>query len=217
MCWNAEVSLNTFIFSMFVLIFIYYNNEYTKYKIKIFENKWFYIFLSSIFFIQLFEFFIWKNLKNKYNSFFTKCLLFLIILQPAFSLMLLSNLNLRNILLIPYLFFGGIFVLNLLTTNKVITYVSKNEHLVWNYFDIKLGGIVINKFLWLLWTFLLLFPLFYENKWEFLLFGLITLCFCVYSEYNSRASTWCWITNFFSIYLITYLLFYLPMKEKGIC
>jgi hypothetical protein len=217
MCWNAEVSLNTFIFSFFVLILVYYNNEYTKYKIKIFENKWFYIFLSSIIFIQFFEFFIWKNLKNKYNSFFTKCLIFLIILQPIFSLMLLSNLTLRNILLIPYVIVGFAFMLNILTSNKVNTHVSKNGHLVWNYFEIKFGGFLLNKILFLLWTFLLLFPLFYEKKWEFLLFGIITLIFCVYAEYNSRASTWCWITNLFSIYLIVYLLFYLPLKEKGIC
>ena len=214
MCWNADVSLNTFLFSMFVLILIYYNNEYTKYKIKIFENKWFYIFLSSIIFIQLLEFFIWKNLKSNLNSFFTKCLMILIILQPVFSLMLLSNLTLRNILLIPYIFGSILFLINL-TSNEVTTYVSKSGHLVWKYFDIKLGGIVINKYLSLCWVFLLLFGLFYEKKWEYLLFGIITIIICSYAEYNSSSSTWCWISNLFFIYLISYLLFYLPLIEKG--
>ena len=216
MCWNADVSLNTFIFSMFVLVLIYYNNEYTKYKIKIFEkNKWFYIFLFSIILIQLFEFLIWKNLNNKFNSLFTKCLIFLIILQTVFSLMLLSNLTLRNMLLIPYIIFVSIFLLNILISNEVKTYVSKSGHLVWKYFDIKLGGIVINKYLLLCWGFLFLFSLFYEKKWEYLLFGLITLLICVYADYTSSSSTWCWISNLFSIYLITYLLFYLPLKERG--
>ena len=133
--------------------------------------------------------------------------------------MLLSNLTIRNILLIPYVIGGFAFMLNILASNKVVSTVSKNGHLIWNwnYFEIKFGGIVINKILWLLWTLLLLFPLFYEKKWEFLLFGILTLIFCVYAEYNSRASTWCWITNLFSIYLIVILLFYLPLKEKGIC
>jgi len=30
MCWNAEVSLNTFAFSTFVLGMIIYNNTYTQ-------------------------------------------------------------------------------------------------------------------------------------------------------------------------------------------
>ena len=38
MCWNQHVSLNTFIFSMFVLLLIAYNNEYTQYKIPELNN-----------------------------------------------------------------------------------------------------------------------------------------------------------------------------------
>lgn len=34
MCWNENVSLNTFLFSSFVLLLIFYNNTYTQYKIK---------------------------------------------------------------------------------------------------------------------------------------------------------------------------------------
>ena len=29
MCWNKEVSLNTFLFSSFVFLLILYNNKYT--------------------------------------------------------------------------------------------------------------------------------------------------------------------------------------------
>jgi hypothetical protein len=38
MCWNKEISLNTFLFSSFVLILIIYNNAYTQYKIKELNN-----------------------------------------------------------------------------------------------------------------------------------------------------------------------------------
>jgi hypothetical protein len=67
MCWNAEVSLNTFLFSGFVLLLIMYNNNYTQYKIQFIEgidNIWAYIFLFSWILMQLFEFFIWKNINN---------------------------------------------------------------------------------------------------------------------------------------------------------
>ena len=69
MCWNAEVSLNTFLFSSFVLCLIIYNNTYTQYKIKDFNNIWIYLFFVSFILMQLFEFFIWRNVDNKlYNK-----------------------------------------------------------------------------------------------------------------------------------------------------
>ena len=43
MCWNKEVSLNTFIFSTISLLFIYYNNTHTQYKLKEFINIYIYI------------------------------------------------------------------------------------------------------------------------------------------------------------------------------
>ena len=76
MCWNEHVSLNTFLFSSFILLLIIYNNAYTKYKIEELNNINIYIFLASIIFIQLIEFFIWRNMNNKYyNNFFSILLL----------------------------------------------------------------------------------------------------------------------------------------------
>lgn len=59
MCWNASVSLNTFLFSSFVLALIIYNNLFTKYKIHELNNIWVYLFLSSFVFMQLIEFCIY--------------------------------------------------------------------------------------------------------------------------------------------------------------
>ena len=217
MCWNAEVSLNTFIFSFFTLVFVYYNNEYTKYKNPFFENKWAYVFLISVFSVQLFEYFIWKNFKNKYNSFFTKCIFGLLILQPIASLMLISNLTLRNVLLFPYLILAFIFSVNVLSYNKIVSTVSKNGHLKWNYFPIELGGINIKPISECYWTLLLLFPLFYQKFWITFLFGIITLFLSIWKEIGTIGTTWCWLINSFSFYFLFYILFYLPLKEKGIC
>lgn len=38
MCWNADISINTFTFGLFALLFIYIANTYSKYKTKTFEN-----------------------------------------------------------------------------------------------------------------------------------------------------------------------------------
>ena len=53
MCWNESVSLNTFLFSSFVLLLVMYNNYYTKYKITELDNVWIYLFLASFIFMQL--------------------------------------------------------------------------------------------------------------------------------------------------------------------
>lgn len=214
MCWNSEVSLNTFVFSLFTLCLVYYNNEYTRYKIPIFDNKWLYIFLILTFTMQLIEFFIWKNLKNNYNQFFTKCAFILIYLQPVASLMLLSNLTIRNSLLIPYIIFGIPYLTNVVSSNKINTTVSKTGHLVWNNFNIMVNGVKINKYLFFVWLFLLLFSFLYEQRWYYLLFAIVTLSIFLYKEMNTASSMWCWFVNIFFIYLLSYLLFYLPFCER---
>ena len=47
--WNKDISLNTFLFSSFVLLLIIYNNTYTQYKINELENIWMYLFLLHLF------------------------------------------------------------------------------------------------------------------------------------------------------------------------
>jgi len=48
MCWNEHVSMNTFLFSSFVLGLVLYNNLYTPYKIKEIHSLAAYLFLLSI-------------------------------------------------------------------------------------------------------------------------------------------------------------------------
>ena len=58
MCWNATISLNTFVFSAATLAFIAYNNTYTKYKLPEFiANPWLYAVIVSFVSIQLVEYF----------------------------------------------------------------------------------------------------------------------------------------------------------------
>ena len=211
MCWNAEVSLNTFIFSIFVLGLVYYNNNYTKYKIHHFDNKWMYIFLLLAFSMQLIEFFIWKNINNKYyNKIFTILAFILIFCQPIASLMLLKNNLLRNIILLPYLIIGIPYIIYIIYTKKFRSIVSTSGNLIWN--------IKIHRFCFWIWLFLLLFSFIYEQKWGHVLFAIVTLSIFIYKERPTTGSVWCWFINSISIYLAIYLLFYLPFCEnKQVC
>jgi hypothetical protein len=211
MCWNADVSINTFIFSIFVLGLVYYNNNYTKYKIHHFDNQWLYVFLLLAFSMQLIEFFIWKNINNKfYNKFFTILAFILIFCQPMASLMLLNNLSLRNLMLLLYFIFGVPYTIYTIYTKNFGSIVSKSGNLIWN--------IKINIFCFWIWLFLLLFSFLYERKWGHVLFAIITFSIFIYKEQSTSGSVWCWFINSISIYLAIHLLFYLPFYEnKQIC
>ena len=87
MCYNSQVSLNTFLFSFSVLILIYINRN-GKYRLENFHNKYVYLLFFSIIVMQLLEYFLWKNIDNeKMNKLLSIIGLIIILLQPFFSIL----------------------------------------------------------------------------------------------------------------------------------
>jgi|Laugrespbdmm15sd_2_1035082.scaffolds.fasta_scaffold10799_2 hypothetical protein len=214
MCWNENVSLNTFLFSGFILALIIYNNAFTKYKIQELNDKWVYLFFASFIFMQLIEFFIWRNINNKfYNNLFSIIATLLLLVQPLVSIMILKNIELRNLLIYSYLSLIIPFSIYKFSTNHVYSTVSKGGHLIWNFFDIPRES-------WFVWLFFFLFSFAYEKNWFAVIFSLVTLLitFINYKNENTIGSMWCWAVNSIMIYYAIYLLIYLPFLEKmNIC
>jgi hypothetical protein len=208
MCWNETISLNTFLFSSFVLGLIIYNNEMTMYKMKE-MNKWVYIFLGLIIIVQLIEFFIWKNIKNKnYNGFFTTILFTVFFLQPISTNMLIQDKTIQTNILTLYLIIFIPLAIYFLTTSKIYSSVSILGQLKYNL-PLSTQQKII---LFLLWICFFLFPLFYEKYTSGFLFGLLTLTMMFIQYYNTETvpSMWCWISNTIMIYYSIVLLVYLP-------
>lgn len=210
MCWNAEISLNTFLFSAFVLIFILYNNANTKYKIKSLENKWFVFFVGLVISVQLLEHFIWKNMKNReYNIILSSILYFIVFLEPVATTMLISDETVRNVLLFLYLMSGILYTSYMfLEMGYPMTAVSSAGHLKWNYssyWPLQIAFLV-----------LLLFPFVYERMWWQTVVGLVSFLFAFYNyvQDGTIATMWCWIINSTMIIASGYLLIYLPFLEK---
>lgn len=211
MCWNASVSINTFLFSSFVLALIVYNNSYTKYKIQEVNDTWMYLFILSFVFMQLIEFFLWRNINNKfYNNLFSICAVLLLICQPIASLMMLQNVSLRNMLLCVYLLGALSYSIYQFSTRHIHTTISKGGHLHWNFFTPYLIA-------WAFWLFFLFFSLFYEPKPTWFVFSLFTLyiSYLNYRKDESLGTMWCWSINSIMIYYAAYLLIYLPFLEKN--
>ena len=206
MCWNAEVSLNTFLFSGFILCLIIYNNAYTRYKIPELNNVWMYIFLGSIMLMQLIEFFIWRNLKTSYNKVFSILAVLLLLFQPIASMMLISDVNIRNTIIAIYTVLAAPYSIYKFSTENVHSVVS-DGHLQWKFFNTPI----------FLWLFFFLFGFVYEKYWVLIGLAVFLLLIVYYNhvKHNTAGSMWCWAVNSIMIYYAFYLLFYLPFKEKN--
>jgi hypothetical protein len=210
MCWNEQVSLNTFLFSSFVLILIFYNNTFTQYKVPGFNNKWIYLFFVSFISMQLIEFFIWRNLNNKfYNRVFSIAAMTLILLQPVFSLMIISNnATLRNYMLFAYLLCSIPIASYNFLTNTIYSSRAENGHLHWNF-------ITFSPIFIIGWLFFFLFSFVYEKYWAGLICALFLYFVSFYNYYKDKtvSSMWCWLVNSVMIFYAVYLLLYLPFRE----
>lgn len=213
MCWNENVSLNTFLFSSFILLLIFYNNTYTQYKVYDFNSIWVYLFFISFISMQLIEFFIWRNINDQfYNFIFSTMALILIFIQPIITLMWLPVKYLRNKLIVSYLLFFVPYFIYKFINNNVRTKISSKGHLVWLFFD-------TNILLFILWLFFFLFSFFYRQINRFFIYGLILFCISCFNFYNDKTigSMWCWLVNSSMIFYAIYLLLYLPFYEKELC
>jgi hypothetical protein len=98
MCWNSEVSLNTFIFGIISAIIVWRLNVVEKLTILI---------ILSITLMQLLEYFTWKNLRNSKINYYLS-IIGLIIIFTQIILIIINTLNIKyiSILLLLLIFFN---------------------------------------------------------------------------------------------------------------
>lgn len=222
MCWNQYVSLNTFVFGVFVLLLIAFNNKYSQYKIPFFKNIFVYFFFMSFISMQFIEFLLWRNLDNKLmNKLITYAGYILLVIQPIASLFLLDNVGLRNKLIFIYLIPTFLFFLYQYYNNfTFVTNVTKTGHLKWDWgaMDITIDPIfTIFTYIWYLGFGSVSFIL---NKYYWLFFGsclLFIISYYCYFRDGSAGSLWCWMANSIMLIYLIQILIYLPYKENGLC
>jgi len=218
MCWNPDISINTFLFGCHSLIFIFFANTYTKYKLENFDNPLLYLFLFEISLMQLLEFFIWRNLKNKsYNRLLSMISMFLIFLQMFTLIIMIPDTTFRSSMLILFAIFTLLYSVYRYTYNQVHfhTSVAKNGHLSWDWMNFK-GYESIWLFIFLL--FYLIPMYFFHDKgtfWCTLIVIAISLYY--YFKENTFGSMWCWLGNMIFFSCLINILIVKPYLEKGLC
>jgi hypothetical protein len=224
MCWNKEVSLNTFIFSCFALGFIYYNNTYTQYKLSEFKNQWVYVALFSFSSMQLIEYFLWLSIENnnkKMNTIWSIIAFIILCIQPIFYLMILpsSVAYYRNIFIVFYtIIILFLFIYRQLTSPLVFTTaVGENKHLSWSWVWYKMHNnkpeiSIFSRIFYTLYIVIILGVCIYMLPYYYA--AIISIIFyLIFLKNISSAigSLWCWIANTIFIVLLFKLLFLLPM------
>lgn len=216
MCWNQYISLNTFIFSAFVLLLIVYNNKYSPYKLEELNSIYSYFFLMSFFTMQLIEFFLWRNLNDKeLNKLFSILGALLLLFQPVASLMLLKDITLRTKMLMIYAIPAFFLFIYQLTSRDFLTEVSNRGHLKWKWVDLS-GN---KQIFFVAWFFFLFFSIFYNKLYLTLAYTIALLIISLYSytKDGSFGSLWCWSINSLMIFYAVKLLVILPYKQHGLC
>jgi hypothetical protein len=198
MCWNKNISINTFIFTLFVL-FLIWNS---KHKPSQFNNKLLYIFILSFSFMQLIEYFIWTSIEtqnhkmNQISSFFGWTLIRII--QPISALFLLPDTysDVRTFLLQAYTvsLIGTTIYKTLYNPIQFKTIVNKNGHLEWLWNKLN-GYETINVIMY----FVCITTLFIRYPFGFLV-SILLLLFNVFYYKNTWESNWCYAINVIILY-----------------
>jgi hypothetical protein len=198
MCWNAAVSVNTYIFGLFASLFSYYNG---------FGNILSVIFYQSFIIMQLIEYFIWtKAFSNKLLS---QIGFFVIMCQPFLNIIKIEQLpQVIPYILAAYIIFIVILYTFIVPFNTIDFSMvpSKNGHLSWKWLDLNIYIIFIwYAFLSIRWII---------DRMYFVLTiitALLIITLVLYKDTNTFGSMWCWTANIISFYLI-FEVFY-----KNIC
>ena len=186
MCWNASVSLNTYIFGLFACLFAYFNNKISL--LELFS-------LQSFMLMQLTEYFIWS--KQFSNRVVSQLSLILVILQPVFGFLTIDK-PIKNVLLFLYICFVAVtMVLKPWSSIDFRTIPAANGHLAWHWLQFSFPLMII-------WFLFLISSQVLKRNWILLLCVLISISvsYILYHKTLTWGSLWCWISNLFAVYLI---------------
>jgi hypothetical protein len=192
MCWNESVSMNTFIFGSFAVLFSYFNNILDIYQSLL---------LISIFAIQLVEFFIWRNINNKEkNKLYSDVAEKLLVIQPLLSILTITNNNFKIIGFIIYLIYIGILEIKRFSNKLSIpnfSSIGKNKHLRWDW-------LTKNPYYIMIYLILLIGPILLWKDKFIAIISIITLIISLifFAKDGTWGSIWCWSSNIIALYLV---------------
>lgn len=184
MCWNAEVSLQSFLLGTVAIGIAYLKGLSIPLT----------VFGLTVTSMQLVEYFAWSYYENPTVNFYASVAgAFLIGVQPIASMLALPS-SIRLSFIGAYLLFC--LVLTILNRQPV-EYTMKraeNGHLSWGFLQKDLPTLVYT----LGYLFFMFVPIYVTQNYGFLalVMGTLGLSLYTYLESNTWGSMWCWIVNY---------------------
>jgi hypothetical protein len=188
MCWNAEVSLNTFLFGMISMTIVLLLNKISFITI---------LFTSTLSLIQLMEYYAWNNINNKDAIFKLSIIGYIIIVSQILILNygFLNN-NDSLIAVIIILILSIYFFIYNYQNDKFYMEKGGNKHLIWHWVDIPTPLLLV----------VLIFYIYPAIQNGIITFMAIIIPLLIslyyYYKYKTWGSMWCYISNFLWIVLI---------------
>ena len=188
MCWNANISINTYIFGLFACLFAFFNNKLSLTR---------FLFAQSWMSMQLIEYFIWS--KTFSNRLLSQIAFLVVFSQPIFSILCISNhTTIKFLALVSYLLFITV-VLILKPWSKIdfTTVQATNGHLSWKWLNYPSIAILI-------WFIFFSISFMVSKQWIQLSLVAISaiVTYVLYSKTLTWGSLWCWLVNLASLFII---------------
>lgn len=188
MCWNANVSMNTFLLGIFAILLGLKNNLLTPY-----ESIYYLLFMS----MQLVEYVTWNHLNNQsINTLMSKLGMMIIVMLPFVGIITFSKRNHHIWFLLSVYMLFLLFVFPFQNTDFKMSR-AENGHLAWHWLNVPFWIPIIYFFIWLS-------PFILQARFVRILINSV-IFFVIYATYlksSTWGSMWCWIGNVFSLYII---------------
>ena len=190
MCWNAEISISTFVFGVAAMVIAYINKTETL--------PWIMLYIS-VAAMQLLEFLIWRGWFD--NKVLSMIGLMILMLQPVAAGLVIVNNSYKMIYYALYLVYVIIFLVHY-SPFDFSTVANKNGHLQWNWLKASPMHIAI-------WTSFILIAVALSDVSVFsksciILFIITLTCISwyIYNKQGTWGSVYCSFINFMFVVIL---------------
>lgn len=200
MCIDQRTSLNSFIFSICISIFLIFRNK--QYDVG---NAAFIISFTTI---QLLEYYIWKSIDNNNksdNEYYTRLVPLVLFIQPIIQTYFTWKITYNNLLFNLLIVYILIFLITLVKINdfEYNSQVGKNKHLIWYKIDKKTKEktlVIQYYFFGYIYLLGLCIGLYFTQQYTLLLYGILSFMY-IWKHYpnDEFSSMWCFVAIFYSI------------------
>ncbi len=198
MCWNADVSLKTFMYGLCSAVICAYLGTIPMSSIYM---------TMSFTLMQLLEYFAWTYLDNKKVIYYLSIIgAFLIFLQLFLMSYTIQNPAYRKHMLTLLFVFMVCYFIFIFPTTKFNMKKGVNGHLEWEWLDWPIIFIMGVLFFYIA-------PLLLDKYILSVIFIIVTVCYSLYNyhQYNTWGSMWCYFSNalwFYFVFVSVYKYYY---------